>query len=56
MRKTELLIGTVNYLQKLRVEKIHAYIIYADNCLLTTDFLQSKQITFKKIPREIPRI
>ena len=36
--------------------KADEYIIYADNCLLTTDFLQSKRITFKKIPREIPRI
>ncbi len=36
--------------------KADEYIIYADNCLLTTDFLQNKRITFKKIPREIPRI
>jgi len=36
--------------------KTELYIIYADNCLLPPDFMQSKNIIFKKIPREIPRI
>lgn len=30
-------------------------IIYADNCLLTREFLQKHDIIFKKIPREIIR-
>lgn len=30
-------------------------IIYADNCLLTREFLQKHNIIFKKIPREITR-
>lgn len=30
-------------------------IIYADNCLLTREFLQTHNIIFKKIPREITR-
>jgi len=36
--------------------KAELYIVYADNCLLPPDFMQSKNIIFKKIPREIPRI
>ncbi|MEA5257113.1 site-specific DNA-methyltransferase [Arcicella aquatica] len=31
------------------------YIIYADNCLLTQDFLTKHHIIFKKIPRDITR-
>lgn len=31
------------------------YIIYADNCLLPTDFMQQKNIVFKKIPRDITK-
>ncbi len=30
-------------------------IIYADNCLLTREFLQKHSIIFRKIPREITR-
>jgi adenine-specific DNA-methyltransferase len=32
------------------------YVIYADNCLLPTDFMVKYNIVFKKIPRDISRI
>jgi adenine-specific DNA-methyltransferase len=35
--------------------KAESYIIYADNCLLTKDFMSKCNITFKKIPRDITR-
>lgn len=35
--------------------KAEQYIIYADNCLLTADFMQKNHIIFKKIPRDITR-
>lgn len=35
--------------------KVEQYIIYADNCLLTKDFLIKNNIIFKKIPRDITR-
>jgi len=31
------------------------FIIYADNCLLTNEFMNRNHITFKKIPRDIAR-
>ena len=31
------------------------YIIYADNCLLSQDFMARKNLIFKKIPRDISR-
>ncbi|MFZ4707060.1 MAG: site-specific DNA-methyltransferase [Bacteroidales bacterium] len=31
------------------------YVIYADNCLLPKDFMMKKNITFKKIPRDVTR-
>lgn len=31
------------------------YVIYADNCLLSKDFMLKKNIIFKKIPRDITR-
>ena len=31
------------------------YVVYADNCLLTKDFMTKHHIIFKKIPREITR-
>lgn len=31
------------------------YVIYADNCLLPSDFMQQKNIIFKKIPRDITK-
>ncbi len=41
-----------DFLAKIRT-KAEQYIIYADNCLLTPEFLRDKNIFFKKIPREI---
>lgn len=35
--------------------KAEQYIIYADNCLLTKDFMTKHHIIFKKIPRDITR-
>lgn len=35
--------------------KAEQYIIYADNCLLTSDFMIIHHIIFKKIPRDITR-
>lgn len=37
---------------KTRTEQ---YIIYADNCLLTSEFMIQNRIVFKKIPRDISR-
>lgn len=36
-------------------EKAEQYLIYADNCLLDKDYMQTKKIIFKKIPRDIKR-
>jgi adenine-specific DNA-methyltransferase len=35
--------------------KAEQYVIYADNCLLTKDFMMRHHIIFKKIPRDITR-
>ncbi len=35
--------------------KAGQYVVYADNCLLTKDFLTKHNIIFKKIPRDISR-
>jgi len=35
--------------------KAEQYVIYADNCLLTKDFMTRHHIIFKKIPRDITR-
>jgi adenine-specific DNA-methyltransferase len=35
--------------------KAGQYVIYADNCLLTKDFMVKRHIIFKKIPRDITR-
>ncbi len=35
--------------------KPKSLVVYADNCLLTREFLQKHDIIFKKIPREIIR-
>ena len=37
-------------------EQITQYVIYADNCVLSDEFMQSHHIIFKKIPRDIARI
>ena len=31
------------------------YIVYADNCLLTPEFLTQRRLVFKKIPRDVTR-
>ncbi|GAA4418538.1 hypothetical protein GCM10023187_52050 [Nibrella viscosa] len=43
------LLGTI----RTRAEQ---YIIYADACVLPDDYLQQKNIIFKKIPRDITRL
>lgn len=35
--------------------KAEQYVIYADNCLLTNDYMTKHHIIFKKIPRDITR-
>ena len=35
--------------------KSEQYVIYADNCLLTKNFMTKHHIIFKKIPRDITR-
>ncbi|TAH06549.1 MAG: site-specific DNA-methyltransferase, partial [Sphingobacteriia bacterium] len=35
--------------------KAEQYVIYADNCLLTKDYMIKHNIIFKKIPRDITR-
>ena len=45
---------THDYLATLRT-KAEVYIIYADNCLLTKDFMTKHHIVFKKIPRDITK-
>lgn len=35
--------------------KAESYVIYADNCLLPESFMRTKNIEFKKIPRDITR-
>ncbi|MBN8707236.1 MAG: site-specific DNA-methyltransferase [Bacteroidetes bacterium] len=35
--------------------KAEQYVIYADNCLLTSEFMTKHNIIFKKIPRDITR-
>ncbi len=39
-------------MMKTRAEQ---YVIYADNCLLTKDFMTKRSIIFKKIPRDITK-
>ena len=49
---TDLNIETV---QEIVTEKAEHYVIYADTCTLSQDFMEAKNITFKKIPRDIRR-
>jgi adenine-specific DNA-methyltransferase len=44
-----------DFLSTIKI-KSEQYVIYADNCLLTKAYLQSKNIVFKKIPRDISRL
>lgn len=45
----------IETLQELVTEKAENYVIYADTCTLSEDFMNRKNITFKKIPRDIRR-
>ena len=36
--------------------KAEQYVIYADNCLLSEEFMQHNHIIFKKIPRDIKKL
>ena len=36
--------------------KAESYVIYADACALSEEFLTRHHITFKKIPRDIERL
>lgn len=36
-------------------DKDEQYVIYADSCAIDSEYLKSRNITFKKIPRDIPR-
>ncbi len=42
-------------LQEIVTEKAGHYVIYADTCTLPPDFMEARNITFKKIPRDIRR-
>lgn len=47
---------TLNYdFLKMITNKSEVYIIYADNCSLSKEFLSKNNIIFKKIPRDISR-
>ncbi len=37
-------------------QRAEQYVIYADNCLLTDEFMQLNHIVFKKIPRDIKKL
>ncbi|MBF0241820.1 MAG: site-specific DNA-methyltransferase [Desulfamplus sp.] len=48
---------TLNYnILPIIKDKAERYVIYADNCLLSDDFMKQYNITFKKIPRDITRL
>ncbi|MBO7597847.1 MAG: site-specific DNA-methyltransferase, partial [Bacteroidales bacterium] len=38
------------------IQKAEQYVIYADNCLLSAEFMQANHIIFKKIPRDIKKL
>jgi adenine-specific DNA-methyltransferase len=44
----------VEFLSTIKT-KAEQYVIYADNCLVTKDFMTKHHIIFKKIPRDITR-
>lgn len=37
-------------------QRAEQYVIYADNCLLSAEFMQANNIIFKKIPRDIKKL
>lgn len=49
-------ITTLNYdFLATITQEADQYVIYADNCLLSTKFMRERNIIFKKIPRDITR-
>ncbi|CAN1533185.1 DNA methylase N-4/N-6 [Spirosomataceae bacterium] len=53
-QKNELTTLDLPYLASIKT-KAEQYVIYADNCLLSKDFMAKHNIIFKKIPRDISR-
>jgi adenine-specific DNA-methyltransferase len=53
-QKNELTTLDLTYLTSIKT-KAEQYVIYADNCLLSKDFMAKHNIIFKKIPRDISR-
>ncbi len=53
--KIELTTLDYTFLKSMKT-KSSQYIIFADNCLLTEEFMTTNNIIFKKIPRDITRI
>ena len=43
------------FLSSLETKKNKQYVIYADTCLLSEEFMRKHNIIFKKIPRDITR-
>lgn len=43
-----------DFLKTIR-DKDEQYVIYADSCSIDSEYLKSRNIVFKKIPRDIPR-
>lgn len=52
--KNELTTLDDSFMRTIKI-KSEQYIIYADNCILTKNFMQKYHIIFKKIPRDITR-
>lgn len=44
-----------SFLKTMKI-KCEQYIIYADNCLLSKDFMKENNIVFKKIPRDVKKL
>ena len=53
--KTSLTTLDLDFLDTIQT-RAENYLIYADECLLNTEFLQKNKIQFKKIPRDIKQI
>ena len=52
--KNEMTTLNNDFLATIKI-KADQYVIYADNCLLSKEFMLKKNIVFKKIPRDITR-
>jgi len=53
--KEEITTLNLDFLKTIKI-KAEQYVIYADNCLLSKEFMQEKNIIFKKIPRDITKL